>query len=263
MTARKAAPKPKGKKALVIVESPAKCRTIEKILGKGYTVQASMGHIIDLPKSKMGVDPANGFKPQYIVLAAKRKRLGELKKLIKDKARLFLACDPDREGEAISWHLANELGKDREVFRVTFQEITPAAVRNAFDHPTEVDMDKVHAQQARRILDRLVGYSLSPLLWKTVAKGLSAGRVQSVALRIIVDQERLIRAFVPREYWTVDAVFSKQNPPQERFVAALDSVNGVKSEIAARDEAGRIAGGIRQQTFAVTSVRKQEKRRQP
>jgi DNA topoisomerase-1 len=255
-------PGPGNGKALVIVESPAKCRTIEKILGRSYQVQASMGHIVDLPKSKMGVDLERDFEPQYIVMAAKKKVLNELKKYIKDKEFLYLACDPDREGEAISWHLGNQLGKGKRVMRVQFQEITPAAIKEAFLHPREIDMNRVGAQQARRILDRIVGYSLSPILWKSVAKGLSAGRVQSVALRIIVDQERKIRAFVPQEYWTLDAEFAKRGT-QQFFTAQLTEVAGAKVENLQAKDAQAMAAELQNAAFTVAAVRAAEKRRLP
>lgn len=253
---------PGNGKALVIVESPAKCRTIEKILGKSYQVQASMGHIVDLPKSKMGVDLANDFEPQYIVMTAKKKVLNQLKSAVKDKEFLYLACDPDREGEAISWHLGNQLGKGKRVMRVQFQEITPAAILEAFKHPREIDMNRVGAQQARRILDRIVGYSLSPILWKSVAKGLSAGRVQSIALRLIVDQERRIKAFVPQEYWTLDAVFSKHHAAQT-FTAQLVEIGGVKVEDLKAADAQSISAELQKSAFSVAAVRATEKRRMP
>ncbi|MBP9732830.1 MAG: type I DNA topoisomerase [Candidatus Omnitrophica bacterium] len=253
---------PGNGKALVIVESPAKCRTIEKILGKSFQVQASMGHIVDLPKSKMGVDLENHFEPQYIVMVAKKKVLNSLKKQVQDKEFLYLACDPDREGEAISWHLGNQLGKGKKVMRVQFQEITPAAIKNAFLHPREIDMNRVGAQQARRILDRIVGYSLSPILWKSIAKGLSAGRVQSVALRLIVDQERKIRAFVPEEYWTVDAEFAKKGTGLF-FAAQLIEVDGKKVENLQADDAKALSAELQKAQFAVAAVRATEKRRMP
>ncbi len=250
--------------ALVIVESPAKCHTIEKILGKRYRVMASMGHIIDLPKSKMGIDVAKGFAPQYIVMTAKRKVLTGLKDAVKRSSELYLACDPDREGEAISWHLGNELGKGlKKVYRVRFNEITKSALEEAFRHPGEIDMNLVGAQQARRVLDRLVGYSLSPLLWAKVAKGLSAGRVQSVALRIVTDRERKIKAFVPQEYWTLDARLEKTVPPKEAFGATLEKKNGAKIEIVTAAEAQAVAADVRKQTFEVAEVRETSKKRSP
>ncbi len=248
--------------AIVIVESPAKCRTIEKILGKSFSVVASMGHVIDLPKSKMGVDLENNFEPKYIVMVAKRKTLTQLKKVAKHKKDLYLACDPDREGEAISWHLSNQLGTDKNVFRVTFQEITPDAIRHAFAHPKVMDMNKVGAQQARRILDRIVGYSLSPILWKAIAKGLSAGRVQSVALRLIVDQERRIQAFVPQEYWTLDAKFQKDDT-KEIFAATLEQKAGQKLEIKDKATSDSILADLENVEYIVDRVKSSIKKRQP
>ena len=184
-------------KGLVIVESPAKANTINKILGKDYVVCSSMGHIMDLPRSTMGIDIKHDFTPQYIMISGKNKTVSVLKKEAKDKKDIFLATDPDREGEAISWHLANIVGKKKKIHRVVFHEITKSAIEEAFKHPSDIDVNKVDAQQARRILDRLVGYSISPLLWRKVGRGLSAGRVQSVAVRMIVDRENDILAFVP------------------------------------------------------------------
>jgi len=193
-------------KSLVIVESPAKAKTINKFLGNDYVVKASMGHVRDLPKSKLGVDEENDFKPQYILLPTKKKTIEDLKKAAEKAEKIYLAADPDREGEAICWHLSEVLkGGKRRFYRVLFNEITKKAVVHAFDSPGEVDGRKVDAQQARRILDRLVGYKLSPLLWDKVRRGLSAGRVQSVALRIIVDREREIQAFKSEEYWSIVA----------------------------------------------------------
>ena len=191
-------------KRLVIVESPAKAKTINKYLGKGYTVKASMGHVRDLPKSKLGVDVEKGFEIDYEVLPTRKKIMDELKKAAKEADEIFLAADPDREGEAICWHLAQELGGKKakgmaKFKRVVFHEITKGAIQKAFDHPLELNTQKVDAQQARRVLDRLVGYKVSPILWDKVRRGLSAGRVQSVALRLICEREREIKAFVPEE----------------------------------------------------------------
>jgi len=186
-------------KSLVIVESPAKASTINKFLGSDYLVRSSMGHIRDLPSSKMGIDVEDDFKPHYIAIPRRKKTIAQLKKDLTGKSTLYLAADPDREGEAICWHIANVLAKDNiQVHRVEFHEITKEAITNAFKHPRQIDMNMVNAQQARRILDRIVGYSISPLLWKNVGRGLSAGRVQSVALRLIVDRERQITAFAPK-----------------------------------------------------------------
>ncbi len=201
-------------KALVVVESPAKAKTINKFLGRGYTVKASMGHVRDLPKRTLGVDEED-FTPTYAVLAEKKKTLSELKKAAKNATKIYLASDPDREGEAICWHLVEILKKETKAtfHRVMFNEITKRAVLAAFETPGEIDVHKVDAQQARRILDRLVGYKISPLLWEKVRRGLSAGRVQSVALRIICDRERLIRAFTPKEYWALTARLEGAEPP--------------------------------------------------
>jgi len=190
--------------SLVIVESPTKARTLNKMLGKGYTVKASVGHVRDLPAKKLGVDVDNDFAPEYGIIPGKEKVIKELKKAAKTADRILLAPDPDREGEAIAFHIATEIEDKKlkdKIFRVTFNEITPRAVKEAIEHPGQIDMNKVDAQQARRVLDRLVGYSLSPLLWRKVRKGLSAGRVQSVALRLVVDREREIDAFKQQEYW--------------------------------------------------------------
>ena len=229
-------------KGLVIVESPAKAKTIQKYLGKGYEVEASLGHVKDLPKNILGVDVEHDFATDYIVIPGKEKVLAKLKKLAKGADAIYLAPDPDREGEAIAAHLAIELGGDgpgrkrkkdgaegRLLYRVTFNEITQRAVREAFAHPRNIDQNLVDAQQARRVLDRLVGYQVSPLLWDKVRRGLSAGRVQTVALRLIVDREREIRAFEKREYWTIDAHLAASHPPP--FDARLVGRNGEKLEI--------------------------------
>jgi DNA topoisomerase-1 len=196
-------------KALVIVESPAKAKTINKYLGKQYLVMASLGHVKDLPKKDLAVDVENGFEPRYEVIEGKKKLIGELKAASKKVDSIYLAADPDREGEAICFHLQEELdGKKKDspkIYRVMFNEITAKAIRKAFETPLLVNVNLVEAQQARRVLDRLVGYKISPLLWDKVRRGLSAGRVQTVALRLIVERERLIRAFEKREYWTIDA----------------------------------------------------------
>ncbi len=222
-------------RALVIVESPAKAKTINKFLGKEYVVKASMGHVRDLPKRSLGVDEGD-FTPTYTVLPEKKKTLAELKKAAQTASAIFLAPDPDREGEAISWHLREELRKETDApfYRVMFNEITKRAVLGAFDHPREIDANKVDAQQARRILDRLVGYKISPLLWDKVRRGLSAGRVQSVAVRIICEREREIRGFVPREYWSVVAQLEASELPV--FAARLVARNGEKAELASKAE---------------------------
>ena len=214
-------------KSLVIVESPAKSRTINKFLGKDFTVVASMGHIMDLPKKKMGIDIKNNFTPEYVVIPERKKNLAQLKKDLKGKEHIYLAPDPDREGEAISWHLSNLLGTGKKVHRVTFHEITKDAINYSFENPHQIDLNKVNAQQARRVLDRVVGYNLSPLLWKKVGKGLSAGRVQSVALRLIVEREREVLSFKPQEYWEIEALLSKLNS-ESSFKAKLASINKEK-----------------------------------
>ena len=220
---------------LVIVESPAKARTIRRYLGSGYEVQASLGHVRDLPKSELGVDVEAGFAPAYTVPKAKARVVKELRQQVRSASEVYLATDPDREGEAIAWHVLQVTQpKGIPVHRVVFHEVTAPAIGEAFRHPRAIDMQLVNAQQARRILDRLVGYRISPLLWDKVRRGLSAGRVQSVAVRLVVEREREIAAFQPQEYWTVEADLSKVPPPgQERkpediFRAVLFSVNGRK-----------------------------------
>ncbi len=257
------AKKHSGPSALVIVESPAKCKTIHKYLGSNFEVTASMGHVIDLPKSKMGIDIEHDFQPRYIVMKDKKKVLADLKQKAKNKTEIYLACDPDREGEAISWHLMNELGKGKKVVRVVFNEITKEAVQEAFKHPSAINMDLVSAQQARRVLDRLVGYSLSPLLWQKVGRGLSAGRVQSVALRLIVDREREIQAFIPEEYWTIEAKLKKKNGNPQVFSAKLEKYNGEKIEIKDAKFSGEILAKAKKEGFVVTEIKEQKKKRNP
>ena len=215
---------------LVIVESPAKARTIQKYLGKDFSVIASMGHIRDLPKSKLGIDVENGFAPLYQEIKGKEELIAELKSAAKKADTVYLATDPDREGEAISWHLAYILGlSEKEKNRVTFNEITKSGVQNGMAAPREIDKDLVDAQQARRLLDRIVGYKLSPFLWKKVRRGLSAGRVQSVAVRLISDREEQIRKFKAEEYWTVDAKL-KAKSSRKAFEAKLALCGGAKIE---------------------------------
>ena len=248
---------------LVIVESPAKAKTIEKILGKGYTVKASVGHVRDLPPKRLGVDLRDDFAPEYIVIRGKVKVLDELRASAKRAGKIYLAPDPDREGEAIAWHIAQELtGKKPDViYRVLFNEITPRAITAAMRNPGRIDEDKVNAQQARRILDRLVGYQISPLLWRKVRRGLSAGRVQSVALRLICDREKEIDAFVPQEYWTVTVVLEGEQPPS--FEAQLAKIGNKKAEIQTADVAHAIAAQLRQAQCIVGAVKTRERRRQP
>src|SRR5271157_1825974 len=203
-------------KALVIVESPAKAKTINKYLGKQFIVKASLGHIKDLPKKNLAVDIEHGFEPDYQIIEGKKKLVAELKAAARKVEEVYLAADPDREGEAICYHLQEELGDKkggRKIFRVMFNEITKKAVQAAFDKPSRVNVNLVDAQQARRVLDRLVGYKISPLLWDKVRRGLSAGRVQTVALRVVVEREREIRAFQKKEYWTIDAELQAKRPP--------------------------------------------------
>ena len=248
--------------ALVIVESPAKCKTIGKYLGNKYEVKSCMGHVIDLPTKRMGVDVEHGFTPEYEVIKNKKKVLTELKKSSKDKKEIYLATDPDREGEAISWHLSNKLAKkSNKVYRVTFNEITPKAVTEAFKHPGTIDLNKVNAQQARRILDRIVGYSISPLLWKKIVRGLSAGRVQSVALRLIIEREKAIKAFLPQEYWQIEAELEKQIKKEKSFTAQLEKIDGEKPQLNGKEQTDDLLGEIKKQTFLVADIRKTEKKK--
>lgn len=249
---------------LVIVESPAKAHTIKGYLGSGYKVVASKGHVRDLPKSSLGVDVDNNFEAHYINIRGKGDLIRELKKEAKGADKIFLATDPDREGEAISWHLANALGiNTEEMNRITFNEITKGAVREAIKHPRKIDIDLVNSQQARRLLDRIVGYKLSPFLWKTVRSGLSAGRVQSVATRIIVEREDEIRAFVPKEYWTVDAnlVTEKGKKLTSRFYGlAIDSS---KLELKSEADAAMVVAEAENSSFKVKDVKNGKKMRNP
>src|SRR4026209_191482 len=225
-----------GKKSLVIVESPAKASTINKYLGDDYIVKASLGHVKDLPKSKLGVDPDNDFQPVYEQIKGKEKVIRELKTAAKPASRILLAADPDREGEAICQHLKEILDDDKiEIYRLLFNEITPKAIRAAVENPGRINQKIVDAQQARRILDRLVGYQISPLLWDKVRRGISAGRVQTVALRIIVDREREIQAFKSEEYWSITARLEGHQPPP--FDAKLAKVKGKTAEVKNQEEA--------------------------
>jgi DNA topoisomerase-1 len=250
-------------KNLVIVESPAKAKTINKYLGKDFEVKASMGHVRDLPKKTLGVDVKQGFQPDYEVLPTRKKVLDELKSAAKGAEAIYLAADPDREGEAICWHLSEALGvRSKKKFRrVVFNEITRRAIDDAFRNPTDIDDRKVDAQQARRILDRLVGYKVSPLLWEKVRRGLSAGRVQSVALKLICDREREIRAFVPEEYWTVTANLAAGEPPV--FPANLAKKNGKNVEIGSADQAAEVRRDLEAATFRVQKVVARERKRNP
>ncbi len=246
---------------LIIVESPAKVKTIKKFLGKQYTVDATMGHLIDMPKSSLGVDVEHDYEPKYITIRGKGELLAKLKKEAKKADRIYLATDPDREGEAISWHLRNELEKDEKnkakITRITFNEITKSAVKNALKSPRDIDMDLVDAQQARRVIDRLVGYTISPLLWKKIRKGLSAGRVQSVALRMICDREAQIAAFVPEEYWSLDAILLHG---KKKLTAAF--YGGEKKQaLSSEAEVDAILQKIGKDDFIVSDIRKSERRK--
>ncbi|MEI5906161.1 type I DNA topoisomerase [Bacillus spongiae] len=246
---------------LVIVESPAKAKTIEKYLGKRYKVRASMGHVRDLPKSQMGVDTEHGFEPKYITIRGKGPVLKELKTAAKKAKKIYLAADPDREGEAIAWHLAHSLDIETSSdCRVVFNEITKDAIKESFKQPRAIDMDLVDAQQARRILDRLVGYNISPLLWKKIKKGLSAGRVQSVALRLIIDRENEISQFQPEEYWTINGAFTKN---KESFNATFYGLNGKKLALKSEQEVKDVLAKLKQDYFEVSKVTKRERKRNP
>src|SRR5499425_282541 len=251
-----------AKKSLVIVESPAKANTINKYLGSDYVVKASLGHVKDLPKSKLGVDIKHDFEPVYDVSPGKEKVIKDLRTAAKSAARILLAADPDREGEAICQHLKEILdGNKAEIFRVLFNEITPKAIRSAMEKPGRINKHVVDAQQARRILDRLVGYQISPLLWDKVRRGISAGRVQTVALRMIVERENEIKAFVPQEYWSIIAKLEGHEPPQ--FAARLAKIKGKAAEIKNQAEADRILAAAKNSEFLVESVVTKEKKRNP
>lgn len=247
-------------KTLIIVESPTKAKTIEKLLGKGYTVRPCIGHIRDLPKSNMGVDVENDFAPHYITIRGK----GDVIKVLKDEAkksdRILLASDPDREGEAIAWHLQQYLKVNNEDCRIRFNEITDSAIKNAVQNPEPIDMDKVEAQQARRILDRLVGYKISPLLWKKVKKGLSAGRVQSVAVRLICDREKEITNFVPEEYWNIYAHLQAE---KGELVAKLAKIGNRKAVLPNKEAVDDVLARLADQNYIVDSVNLKEKRKNP
>ncbi len=248
---------------LVIVESPAKAKTIKKYLGKGYEVMASMGHVRDLPKSRLGVDVENNFKPDYIDIRGK----GDLRKALKAAAKksdfVYLATDPDREGEAISWHLAAMLGLDlEEKNRVTFNEITKSGIKNGMAHPRKINQDLVDAQQTRRLLDRLLGYNLSPFLWKKVKKGLSAGRVQSVVVKLIMDREREVSSFVPEEYWSIDSKYHAHSS-RKQFPAHLTTYQGEKLEIKTKEESDSILAQMQGKDHVVSSIKKGTRKKSP
>jgi DNA topoisomerase-1 len=255
---------------LVIVESPTKARTLSRFLGSNYKIEASMGHIRDLPKGDLGVNIEDNFEPQYVIPRDKKKRVNELKKVADKADTIYLASDPDREGEAIAWHLANLLGKGHKLERVEFHEITESAIKEAFAHPRTIDLKLVDAQQARRVLDRLVGYKLSPLLWKKVKRGLSAGRVQTVALRLICEREREIEAFKAAEYWSIDA--HVEGDAKKSFLATLTEVNGKKLAIwnevskddsklffiKTKDEAESHVNKLKEANYKITKVTQKE-----
>jgi len=254
-----------GSGSLVVVESPAKAKTIKKYLGRTFDVMASVGHVKDLPKSKMGVELEDGsFEPEYDVIKGKAKVLSEIKRAARTAARVFLATDPDREGEAIAWHIAEEIGAeggDRRVRRVLFNEITKNAIQKAIEQPLDLDRKKFDSQQARRILDRIVGYQISPILWKKVRRGLSAGRVQSVAVRLVVEREREIEAFVPVEYWTLDADLAAKVPPE--FTAKIWKVDGEKAALKDEATTRALAAEVEKARFVVETVDRKERRRNP
>ncbi|MGA1841400.1 MAG: type I DNA topoisomerase [bacterium] len=248
--------------SLIIVESPTKVRTLKKFLGSDYLIKASVGHIKDLPKNRLGVDIENGFRPEYITIRGKAKILNEIKNTARKAEKIFLAPDPDREGEAIGWHIANEIEAPKDkIYRVLFNEITKGAVLKGLKTPSRIDLNKVNAQQARRILDRLVGYQISPILWEKVKWGLSAGRVQSVAVRIICEREREINAFVPEEYWSITAILEGDNPPV--FPAKVHQYKGKKLSIPDKSHADKILDILKTETYKVKQVAKREQKRRP
>src|SRR6478609_7990255 len=252
---------------LVIVESPAKARTISRYLGSGYTVKASMGHVRDLPKSTLGVEVDHDFEPKYLVPRDKSKLVKELKESVQNASEIILATDPDREGEAIAWHLLQATGAgDKQVHRVVFHEITPEAVREAMEHPRDIDVDLVDAYQARRILDRLVGYGVSPLLWKKVKRGLSAGRVQTAGQRLVVEREKEIQAFVAEEYWSLDAHLGRQvanRKPKDELTAALWRIRGQKASLKTGEETHTIVNDLDGALYRVAAVTARESQRRP
>jgi DNA topoisomerase I len=254
------APVRDGRAALVIVESPTKAKTIGKYLGSGYDVRATVGHIRDLPTRELGVDVDRGFEPKYVTIKGKTKTVSDLKKAAKTASAIYLATDPDREGEAIAWHVADQIKALVPTHRILFHEITKEAIQEALRQPGKIDDRKVDAQQARRILDRLVGYKASPILWKSIKTGLSAGRVQTVALRLIVEREREIRAFTPQEYWTIEALCAKDN---QTFEAALHKVGGHKPELTTEADARAVVDAVRPQPFIVSKVEKRNRKKNP
>lgn len=249
-------------KSLVIVESPSKAKTIKKYLGKDFSVEASSGHLIDLPTSKLGVDIEDSFKPQYKVIKGKNKYLKQLEKAAKKAEKVYLASDPDREGEAIAWHITDKLDLWDKAERILFYEITENAVKKSIDNPMKLSKDRFEAQQARRILDRIVGYKVSPILWKKVRRGLSAGRVQSVALRIIVQREREIEAFKPEEYWTLESYLKRKDDNEDNsFIANLHRFDGEKPEVGNEEQVNKILDAISGKEYQVKSVIRKERKR--
>ena len=254
----------KAEKYLVIVESPAKAKTIGKYLGPAYQVKACMGHLRDLPKSKLGVDVENDFEPNYRPIKGKEDIISALKKSAKSADMVYLATDPDREGEAISWHLKKLLNlPDEKTRRVTFNEITKKVVQESIQAPRDIDQNLVDAQQARRILDRIVGYELSPLLWKKIRRGLSAGRVQSVATRMVDDRDREIEAFQPEEYWTLDANLLGNDLKKIPFAARYHGKDGKKAELKSAQEVDAVVRETENAAFTVKSVKRTDKQRSP
>ncbi|MGL4208376.1 MAG: DNA topoisomerase, partial [Candidatus Adiutrix sp.] len=247
-------------KSLLIVESPAKAKTIGKYLGPDFEVRASIGHIIDLPKSNLGVDVKSGFTPEYVVIDGKQKVINDLKKAAKGKETIYLGPDPDREGEAIAWHISQALGDSHNYKRVLLHELTPGAIRKAIASPISISQTRFESQQARRILDRLMGYLISPLLWEKLKWGLSAGRVQSVALRLIVERERSIFAFTAEEYWSLTAEFMTSGKP---FAAQLNKIGGKKAALTNQGETQKVIDDIKGQDFTVESLITKERRRYP
>ncbi len=250
---------------LVIVELPAKAKTVGRFLGRGYTVRASVGHVRDLLRSQLSVDVDNAFTPKYRVPNEKKTVVKELKKLASQAAEIYLATDPDREGEAISWHLMEAAEIDPQLaHRVTFHEITEPAIKEAFSHSRAIDMDLVNAQQARRVLDRLVGYSISPILWEKVRSRLSAGRVQSVALRLIVDREREVDVFTPEEYWTIEAEFKPEGgKAKSNFIAKLARIDDKDFAFKTKDDITPLLGDMERASYVITRIKRGERRRKP
>jgi DNA topoisomerase-1 len=250
-------------KSLLVVESPTKARTLKKYLGNKFTIKASVGHIKNLPKNKLGVNIENDFEPEYVTIKGKGPLLKELREAAKKADKIYLAPDPDREGEAIAWHISNELKDvdEKKIYRVLINEFTPRSITEAIKNPIRIDKDKVYAQQARRVLDRLVGYKISPLLWKKVIRGLSAGRVQSVALRLVCEREREINVFVSEEYWSIIARLEGGEPPE--FEARLNKIDDKKAEVKNAGQADTILGDLKNETFIVDDIEKQKRKRRP